>query len=405
MPIYSYRVISKKDNKEKKGSIEANSISHAKEMLKAEGNIVMEITEPSLVNKEINISFGKKVKLKDLSLFCKQFNSIYSSGVPLDRTLEILTTQLSNKHLKQAVSKVKDDVAKGESFDVALLKHPDVFPNIMVQMIASGLESGKLDVVLERIALQFDREDSIMGQVKKAMIYPIVVLIVTVIVIAAMLIIVVPNFVSIFEEMDMELPALTKFVVSISNALVANWIIVLFVLFMIFFGFSWYGRTYTGKKLYSVVLLKVPMVNNLIEKSNAASFARTLGTLLESGIETTQALDITAKTIPNLVFQDAIKEISKDVTEGVLMSVSIKKQTVLPLMLSQMVNIGEESGRITYMLDRLAEYYEDEVKRTTDTLVAMMEPMIIIILAVLVMGIVGAVMLPMLSMYDGLNNL
>lgn len=406
MAAYKYTAVDK-SGKTISGTIEADNEQRAAEQLKKEGKMPTEIKEQGIMDKDINMAdlFKKKVPVRDMSIFCRMFVSMHRAGVTILETMRMLTEQTENERLKAGLQEVYLSVQKGESLASSMAKCPDVFPKLLIHMVSAGEASGSLDVAFERMAVQFEKSAKIQGLVKKTMVYPIMVLCVAVVVVIVMLTYIVPTFMDMFKDMDIEMPAITLAVVAASEWLKANWIVALIICVVLFFAGRWFIRTETGEILVAKIAIKVPLFADLTVKQNAAKFARNLSTMLAAGISMPDAVEIVSDTMSNRYFTTAMKDARADVMQGIPLSQPIEKCGLFPPMVHHMVRIGEETGNIETMLDTLAEYYEEEVEVATESLMAALEPLMIIGLAVICMVIIGAVMAPMASMYTGLDNL
>ena len=403
---FSYVILSKA-GKEVKGTLEANSQQEAAQKLKDEGNTLISLTEANALSKEVEIGglLKKKPKPRDMAVFCRQFVSIIDAGVPVTSALGMLGEQTENKMLAAAAKDCKMKIEKGTSLAEAMKDHPDVFPDLFVTLVEAGEASGSLDVSFNRMGTQFEKDSKIKGLIKKSAIYPIVVSVVAVAVVIVMLTFVVPQFESMLSDMGTELPLLTQIVVAASDFLIARWYIVFGVAALLAIGIIRYRKTEGGGRLFGRIGIKAPLVGQLTVKSASARMARTMATLLGAGIPMIEALDIVSKTMGNVHFREALQDAKDDVAMGDALSLSIERCGLFPPMVHHMLRIGEETGDLEGMLTKLAEYYEEEVEMTTQQVMAAVEPMIIVVLAGIVGVIVGAVMLPMMSMYSAMDSL
>ena len=402
---FSYIILSKA-GKEVKGTIEANSQQEAAQKLKEGGNTLISLTEANALSKEVEISFiKKKPKPRDLAVFCRQFVSIIDAGVPVTSALEMLGQQTENKMLANAALDCKMKIEKGSSLAEAMKDHPDVFSGLFVTLVEAGEASGSLDVSFNRMGTQYEKDAKIKGLVKKSAIYPIVVSFVAVAVVILMLAFVVPQFEEMLTDLGSDLPALTKIVVAASDFLVARWYIVFGIVALLVIGIIRYRKTEGGGRLFGRIGIKAPLIGQLTVKSSSARMARTLSTLLGSGIPMIEAIEIVARTMGNVHFREALLDAKDDVAMGDALSLSIERCGLFPPMVHHMIHIGEETGDLEGMLTKLAEYYEEEVELTTQQVMAAVEPLIIVVLAAIVGVIVGAVMLPMMSMYSAMDSL
>lgn len=399
MAQYNYKAMDK-NGKAKKGSIEAINLDKAKEKLKSEGLIVQDIKEQGAGKK----GGGKKVKDKDLAVFCKQFSAVLNAGVTIISALEMMSEQLENKTLKRALQEAQSYVQKGGTLADAFKLNPKVFPPIMINMTAAGEMSGNLEICFDRLTTHFETANALHSKVKGAVTYPIVVLIVVVAVVAVLLVGVIPQFSQMFDDLGSELPAATQMLVNLSNFLQHKWYILVIIVAAIVFGLKAFGKTEPGSLMYAKIGIKFPLFGNLTIKSAAATFSRTMATLMASGISLIDAVEQVAKMINNRIIREALLDAKTQIAKGVPLSKPLRDCGIFPPMLPQMTKIGEETGNIEDMMDKVADYYEMEVNDATDALTAAMEPLIIVIMGVVVGGIVMAIYSPMLSMYDAVDS-
>ncbi len=404
MASYGYEAINNV-GKTVKGSVEAESVDAAKIRLKQQGMTVLSVKEEGLLTKDISFSIGKKIQPRDLSVFCRQFVSMNRAGVSILECLNLLCQQTENKELQKAVKQVETDVQKGETLADALRKHPKVFPSLMITTVAAGEASGSLDVSLERMAEQFEKSAKTQAMVKKAMVYPAMVGIVALLVIVVMLVVIIPSYEEMFADLGTELPAITKAVVAASDFLIGYWYIIVPVVIAVIVAISIYLKTPAGRLLTSELSIKIPLFNELTVKSACSQLARTLSTLIAAGVPLVEAVDITANTMENVLFHEAMKDARDEIVKGVPLSTPLEQSGLFPPMLYHMIRIGEESGNTEDMLNKLADYYDEEVEMATQGLMAAMEPMIMLVLAVIVCILIAAVMSPMMQMYSALDNL
>lgn len=399
MAQYNYKAMDK-NGKAKKGSIEAINLDKAKEKLKSEGLIVQDIKEQGAGKK----GGGKKVKDKDLAVFCKQFSAVLNAGVAIISALEMMSEQLENKTLKRALQEAQSYVQKGGTLADAFKLNPKVFPPIMINMTAAGEMSGNLEICFDRLTTHFETANALHSKVKGAVTYPIVILIVVVAVVAVLLVGVIPQFSQMFDDLGSELPAATQMLVNLSNFLQHKWYILVIIVAAIVFGLKAFGKTEPGSLMYAKIGIKFPLFGNLTIKSAAATFSRTMATLMASGISLIDAVEQVAKMINNRIIREALLDAKTQIAKGVPLSKPLRDCGIFPPMLPQMTKIGEETGNIEDMMDKVADYYEMEVNDATDALTAAMEPLIIVIMGVVVGGIVMAIYSPMLSMYDAVDS-
>lgn len=399
MAQFNYKAMDK-NGKAKKGSIEAISLDKAKEKLKSEGLIVQEVKEQGSGKK----GRGKKVKNKDLAVFCKQFSAILNAGVTIINALEMLSEQLENRTLQRALQEAQAYVQKGGTLADAFKINPKVFPPIMVNMVAAGEMSGNLEVCFDRLTAHFESANALSSKLKSAITYPIVILIVVIAVVCVLLLTVIPQFADMFNDLGSDLPAITQGLINLSDFMKEKWYILLIIVFVVVFGLRAFGKTEPGSLLYAKIGMKAPLFGNLTIKSAAATFSRTMSTLMASGISLIDAVEQVAKMINNRIIREALLDAKVQVSKGVPLSKPLRDCGIFPPMLSQMTRIGEETGNIEDMLDKVADYYEMEVNDATDALTAALEPLIIVIMGVVVGVIVMAIYGPMLSMYDAIDS-
>lgn len=404
MASYGYEAINAA-GKQVKGSIEADSIEKARSDLKNQGMTVMELKEQSVLTRDINIDIGGKPKARDLSVFCRQFVSMIRAGVTILDALRMLTEATENKKLKQAINEIRISAEKGETLASAIAEHPKVFPELMVNMVAAGEASGSLDKSIERMAIQFERSNKTKALVKKAMTYPIMVLVVAFIVIIVMLVKVIPSYVDMFADLGTDLPGITKAVMAASDFVIDKWFILVPCIAVIAYAFAQFKRTDAGKHFFGRLSLKIPAVKNLVVKTASAQMARTLSTLMGSGVPLVEAVEIVSQTMTNVYFKEALEEARDDIVIGQPLSTPLQRCGLFPPMVYHMIRIGEESGNTEEMLDKLADYYEEEVEMAVQTLMAAMEPLFIVVLAGIVLVLIAACMAPMLTMYEALDSL
>jgi type IV pilus assembly protein PilC len=404
---YRYTAINK-SGAEKRGALTADSVKDAAAELKRNGLTPLKITEVSAFARSISSGsfLQKKPTARDLSVFCRQFVSVLDAGVPMVSALSMLAEQSENKMLSRILTETRIGVEKGESLARSMSPYHRIFGGRMfIALITAGEESGSLGVSLSRMGEQYEKDMKLKGLIKKASIYPIVILIVLVAVVAIMLTLVVPSFVGMFAEMGSELPAITEFVVATSAFMQEKWYLVLLGCAAVGAALSAFGRSNAGKRLYSILVLRIPVAGKLVVKTASARTTRTLATMLSSGIPLITALEITANTMTNVLFRDAVTSASGEVSLGTPLSDSLKRSRRFPPLVHQMCAIGEESGRNDEMLGKVADYYDQEVEATTQQVLALLEPAIIVVMATVVGFIVLSIMLPIISMFGALDRI
>ena len=402
MAQFNYKAIDK-NGKAKKGTIDASDREKAQEKLRTEGLSVTELNDAN--DSRGGFAIKKKVKARDLSVLCKQMESILNAGVTVITALDMLSEQMDNKVLKNALIEAKMHVEKGGSLADSLRLNPEVFPPLMINMVAAGESSGSMETAFNRLATHFEKSDILKGKIKGALTYPIMVLIVAVLVIIVVMIAVIPQFSEMFLDMGVELPFMTKVMIAGSNFVLKRWYVLLVVIVALVFGIKVFKATPTGELLFAKAAIDMPLFKNLTIKSNSADFARSLSTLMAAGIPMLDAIEQVAKMMSNKVFRDGLMDTKVQVAKGLPLSKPLKDMEVFPTMLVQMVKIGEETGNIEDMMDKIAEFYDREVDLATESLTQAMEPLTMVFLAGIVGMIVAAVYGPILSMYEGIDNM
>lgn len=402
MASYKYEIVGP-DGKPKTGTIEAQNLEIATAELKAGGSTVVSIARANAFNKDLEINIGKAVSVRELSVFCRQFESVINAGVTVIEALDMLSEQTENKQFSNAIAEVRDSVQKGDSLAVAMAQHPKIFPGLMVQMVAAGEASGGLDKAFSRVGGQFEKEAHLKGLIIKSAIYPVILIIVIIAIVAIMMIKIVPTFTESFDEVGGTLPGITLTVMAISDFFVHSWYIIIAVIVGIVVFIRSFKKTEHGAILWGRMMLKLPMIGTLNIKTASASMTRTLSTLMGSGIQLVDALGLVTDMMKNQVVKQALIQAKDEVSRGIPLSKPLADSGVFPPMVYHMIEIGEETGNLEDMLDKVAAYYDDEVEMATQSLLAAMEPLIIIVMALIVVPIVLAIMMPMYSLYDSIG--
>ena len=394
-----------KKGKEKKGSIEADNREKVIDILKNDGLIPVSVKEQGALNKEIDFSIGKKVKPRDLSVFCRQFVSITQAGVPMKEALQMLSEQTENKWLKRAISEVLLSVEKGNTLADSMRGQSDIFPPMLINMVEAGENSGSLEMAFTRMAVQFEKEAKLKATIRKATIYPIILIVAAIGVVAVMLLFVIPIFIDMFADLDVEMPGITMWVMNTSEWMTEHWYMILGLIILVIAAYKMIYRTEQGRLAIDRVKMKMPLFGKLTVKTACAQFARTMSTLLSSGISTIDALETVSKIVNNIHYTNALLKAREEVMKGIPLSEPLTASKIFPPMVCHMTGIGEETGNIEDMLEKLADYYDEEVEMTTQSVLAAMEPLIIVFMAVVVGTLVVAVVSPIGAMYSGLDNL
>ena len=397
MPGFNYTAIDR-NGKRVRSSLEASSIETAKSSLRGAGYTILDIKEQTTLNRDIEIPFLGNPKAKDMAVFCRQFVSILRAGVSVASVLAMLGQQTGNKKLRAAIREMQADVEKGESLAVSMRRHPKIFPAILVNMVAAGEASGNLEESFRQMELYFDRSKRTKSKVTSAMIYPCVLIVVMIVVLIVMMTKIIPNFLKTFEDMDAELPKLTRGVMAVCEWFESWWWVPLLVLVALIVGGVLFHRTDKGKHFFGWLARKTPVVGNLTVKTACATFCRTMEVLIGSGLTLTDSMDLAASNMGNIYYLEAIRDARALVAEGPPLRESLLRTGLFPPMVSNLVGVGEETGDLQSMMGKVADYYDEEVEEATKKLLNLMEPAIIIFMAVFVVIIVLAIYLPMINM-------
>ncbi len=387
-----------RQGEKRRGVMEADSRAIVEERLKGDGvTVSKEAREGGLG--DINITIGTGVTPKDLQIFTRQLATMIDAGLPLVQCLDILANQTENKAFKKILLSVKNSVEQGATFSDALKKHPKVFDELYVNLVAAGEIGGILDTILNRLAVYIEKAVKLKNQVKSAMYYPIGILVVAIGVIAVMLVKVIPTFEKMYKDMgNAELPKPTQVVMGISHSFIDTWYIYFGTLIALVTGISAARRTDKGREVTDRMLLRMPIIGPVLRKIVVARFTRTLGTLLSSGVPILDALDICARTAGNRVVQQGILRARDKISEGHDMATPLAESKVFPTMVVQMIGVGEQTGAMDQMLQKIADFYEEEVDAAVAGLTSLIEPVMMAFLGVVVGGLIVAMYLPIFNL-------
>ena len=385
-----------------KGTLEADSQASVANKLKQMGYSPVSISKQKAgMSTEINIpGFKKRVKLKDLAVMSRQFATMINSGLSMLRSLSILAEQTENKELARILGEVAKDVETGGALSTAMAKHPDVFPPLMVNMCRAGEVGGFLDQVLLQIAQNYEAEVKLRGKVKSAMTYPVVVFVMAILAVVGMLLFIVPTFANMFSTLGGELPAPTRFLVFLSDLLKFA---APFLLVALIGGVVTWRKIKRHEKVRNVVdplKLKVPVFGTLVQKICISRFARNLGTMMSSGVPILQSLDIVADTTGSVVLARAVRDVQESVRSGETLAGPLANHSVFPPMVVQMMSVGEDTGALDAMLHKISEFYDQEVESTTESLTALIEPLMIAVLGGIVGSMIIALYMPIFKIFD-----
>lgn len=397
MPGFNYTAINR-NGKRVRSSLDASSIETAKSSLRGAGYTILDIKEQTTLNRDIEIPFLGNPKAKDMAVFCRQFVSILRAGVSVASVLAMLGQQTSNKKLRAAIREMQADVEKGESLASSMRRHPKIFPAILVNMVSAGEASGNLEESFRQMELYFERSKRTKSKVTSAMIYPCVLIVVMIVVLIVMMTKIIPNFLKTFEDMDAELPKITLGVMAVCEWFKSWWWVPLLVLAALIVGGILFHRTNKGKHFFGWLARKTPVVGNLTVKTACATFCRTMEVLIGSGLTLTDSMDLAASNMGNIYYLEAIRDARALVAEGTPLREILVRTGIFPPMVSNLVGVGEETGDLQSMMGKVADYYDEEVDEATKKLLNLMEPAIIIVMAVFVVIIVLAIYLPMINM-------
>ena len=403
---YHYNSIDSTGRKSK-GTVEAANEAAAMHMLKQRGEVPLELSAAGQgLNRDLTVpGLSNRVKLKDLAVFSRQFATMTSSGMSLLRSLAILEEQTSAAALKKAIGEVRTDVAGGVSLSAALAKHDKVFPRLMVAMVRAGEAGGMIDRALEQIAASLEKDTALRGKIKSALTYPAIVLAFTFVLIAAVLIFIVPVFEQMFKNLGGELPAITQFLVTASHNM--GWIGPLLLILVIGASVLYKRRMRESAEFRLTVdrlKLRMPVFGSLFRKLAMSRFSRNLGLLLNVGVPVMQALSVVGETTGNEVINAAMKDVQSAVRDGQPMSSALRRHKIFPEMVTQMIEVGEESGQISQMLDKVADFYDREVDSAAESLTASIEPIMVLVMGAVVGGMVICLYLPMFTIYQNIQT-
>lgn len=397
MPGFNYTAIDR-NGKRVRSSLEASSLETAKNSLRGAGFTILDIKEQNVLNKDIELPFLGNPKAKDMAVFCRQFVSILRAGVSVASILSMLGQQTGNKKLRAAIREMQADVEKGETLAGSMRRHDKIFPSILVNMVAAGEASGNLEDSFLQMERYFDRAKRTKGKVTSAMIYPCVLLLVMVVVLFVMMTKIIPSFLQTFATMDVELPKVTLVVMAVCSWFQAWWWLLALDIVALVVGSIFFHRTDKGRHFFGWLARKIPVVGNLTVKSACATFCRTMEVLIGSGLTLTDSLELAASNMSNIYYYEAVREARGLVSGGMPLRESLSRTGLFPAMVTNLVGIGEETGDLQGMMGKVADYYDEEVEEATKKLLNLMEPAIIIFMAVFVVIIVLSIYLPMINM-------
>jgi type IV pilus assembly protein PilC len=400
MPMYEYTARSA-TGQIQKGQLEVASQAEVSQYLRKNRLILVSVREAP---KQIRLSLGgQRIKTRDVVIFTRQFATMINAGLPLVQALTILAQQTENKALADVTRSVVYDVESGNTLADAFSKHPRAFSDLYVNMVAAGEAGGILDTILLRLATFLEKNDALVRKVKGAMVYPGVILTVAAIAISILLIFVIPVFQNMFASVNMELPLPTRIVIGLSNIMIHYWWAILAAIGGVIFAIKRYYGTEQGRKTIDALLLRAPVLGDLLRKSAVSRFTRTLGTLISSGVSILEGLEITAKTAGNMVVHDAVMASRQSIAGGETIAAPLDKSRVFPPMVISMISVGEQTGGLDEMLSKIADFYDEEVDVAVSALLSLMEPVMIVVLGVIVGGMVVSMYLPIFDMMNAVQ--
>ncbi|GEP66731.1 type II secretion system protein F [Clostridium beijerinckii] len=398
MAKFKYRAMNP-DGEKIEGSYEADSRDEVIDFISGNGYYPLKVEEV-VESTNITLNFNKKVKLKDLAVFCRQFYTMLNAGVPILTCLDILSSQVENQKLRQATKEINDDVAKGEVLSESMRKHKDVFPDLLVSLVASGEASGNLEDIMLRMASNYEKENKISNKVRSALIYPTVLGMVSIGAVVFILTYVMPTFTEIFEQSGTVLPWSTKLLLALSSGIKNYWYIIIIVIGLAVFLINIFLKSEEGIHFSSNLKLKLPVLKKLNQMIIVSRFTRTMSTLIASGLSLVEALRIVSEVSGNKIAEIELLKIRDKVVRGESLYGSMRESGIFPEMLYSMVKIGEETGSLEDILNKTADFYDEELDSIIQTSVALMEPLLIVIMGLIIGFMVASIMLPMFDSYN-----
>ncbi|HEX7120531.1 MAG TPA: type II secretion system F family protein [Longimicrobiales bacterium] len=385
------------------GEVELPSRDDVNRWLARQRMIPIKVAEKKAGGLNIELRFGTGIKTRDIVIFTRQFATMINAGLPLVQSLNILAEQSENVALRKVIEQVLFDVESGNTLADALRKHPKVFTDLYVNMVAAGEAGGILDIILLRLATFLEKNDALARKIKGAMVYPGVIFSVAIIAVVVLLTFVIPTFQEMFESAGVPLPTPTVFVIWLSESIQTYWMYMLGAIFGLVVLVRQIYRSPGGRLAIDRLLLKLPIFGDLLRKSAVARFTRTLGTLVSSGVSILDGLEITARTAGNRVIHDAVMAARTSIAGGETISAPLKSSGVFPPMVVQMINVGEQTGGLDEMLSKIADFYDDEVDAAVEALLSAMEPIMIVFLGTIVGGMIVAMYLPIFDMINAVQ--
>jgi type IV pilus assembly protein PilC len=402
MKTFRYRVKSEV-GKITDGEMKAKSIEALRTLLKEKGYTPLDITEKK---NSIRLPFlNPRVKVKDMAIFCRQFAIVLQAGVPIATALDVLRTQTVNSKLKEVLNNIYEGMQKGVSLSNSMKQQKGMFPELLINMVEAGEVSGQLEEVFERMAEAYEKENKLNSKIKASLTYPIIVAVVAASVIAVLMIFVVPNFIKILGSFNVEIPQITRILIGVSDFFVGGWPFILLGIVVLVVGTKALLKTKEGKDFFHTITLNLPVIGNLQVKIITARFTRTLSVLLGSGVLLIQSMEVVQKIIGNSIVKKKILVVIEDIKKGKGLYQPLQKTQFFPSMVTSMIKIGEESGELDASLGKCADFYDQEVETGLQQATSLIEPIIIIVMAVVVGFIILSILFPMLSIYQNIDKM
>ena len=393
MPLFRYSALSA-NGKTFNGVMEADNATRVRETLKGNDQFAMKIDETGSGSKQLS----RAAKVKDLSIFCRQFHAMMRSGVTVVKCLDLLYQQTGNKKLKETIFRIYESVQRGDMLSESMRKQTGVFPELMISMIDTGEASGTLDKILGKLAVTFEKDMKIRGKIQTAMIYPIVLTVLAFSVVTGLLTFVMPMFVDMFASSGVALPGPTRFLIALSNFIRTYWYILIFSAISAVVAFKMFTNSESGRYKWDHLKMTLPVIKGTLSKIYSSRLTRTLSTLVNAGLPLLNAMDISARVIGNKFITKHMNQAKEDVRSGVSLSQALRRTGAFPMMVHSMIGIGEESGTLDSMLETTADYFDEESEKALTQMVALMEPALIVVMAGMVGFIVISIVLPIFEM-------
>ncbi|MGL5576968.1 MAG: type II secretion system F family protein [Sarcina sp.] len=400
MPKFIYRAMSSAGEIIENEAYEAESIDAVHSMLNSNNLMPLQVEQVNQ-SKEINFSLGTGVSLRDIAIFCRQFSTMLEAGVTINGAINMLAEQIPNKKLRLILKEVEEDIKKGQSLSVSMYKHEKIFPQLLVRMVEVGEISGTLDTMMNRMAVYYEKQHKLNGKLKNAMIYPTVLAVVTVVVMIIILVFVMPMFVSMFEDYGGELPWTTQLTLAMSNWLRDNIFLAIGIAAALG-GVFWYltRKVEKTERYYNIFKLRYSPFKDINQKAVVSKFARSLATVLTSGVPIVDGLDIVGGVLGNKFAENEIGSVKEKILKGEGLAQPIKETGVFPLMMTSMIKIGEESGSLDNILNKTADFYEEELERAIEAITSIIEPIMIVIMGIICGFLIISILTPMFEMYN-----